>query len=91
MTARETNSTEIKFLTKRKRDTGELYARRPDAELQIGKVLSLEKPQIFELLTNKQQGSADYLLDETIVYLLRDAGNDHETIEILYSVLNRRI
>lgn len=91
MTARDTNSAVIKKLTKRKKETGELYARRPDAELQIGKVLLLEKPQIFELLTNKQQGSVDYLLDETIVYLLRDAGNNNETIEILYSELNRRI
>ncbi len=38
MTARDTNSATIKQLTKRKRETGELYARRPDAELQIGKV-----------------------------------------------------
>ncbi len=93
MNAREANSTGIKPLTKRRQDTGEVYTRRPDAELQIEKVLSLEKQQILAMLENKPPGGdADYLLDETIVYLLREArlANENEMIEVLYLELNHR-
>lgn len=91
MSVRDANSADIKKLTKRKKETGELYARRPEAELQIGKALSLESAQILELLTNRQRDSADYLLDETIVYLLREPGIEESFQEILYIELNRRI
>lgn len=94
MTASEAvNSTEIKPLTKRMRETGELYLRRPDAELQIKKTLTLEKPQITAMLENKRRDDADFLLDETIVYLLREAraANDDEMIETLYLELNERV
>lgn len=91
MTRRVGNSTEVKPLTKRKKETGELYARRPEAELQIGKVLSLETEQVFELLKNRQRDSADFLLDETIVYLLREPEMDENFRETLYTDLNRRI
>jgi hypothetical protein len=91
MTARDASSANVKKLTKRKKETGELYARRPEAELQIGKALSLESAQILELLKNRQRDSADYLLDETIVYLLREPGIDESFQEILYGELNRRI
>jgi hypothetical protein len=50
MTERAGNSTEVRPLTKRKKETQALYARRPDAELQIGKVLPLDAREIFELL-----------------------------------------
>lgn len=95
MTAREAgNSTEIKPLTKRRRDTGELYARRPDAEFQIEKALTLEKTQILAMLENRSRsGDAEYILDETLCYLLREARNagDNEMIETLYLELNRRV
>lgn len=93
MTARETNSTEIKPLTKRRRDTDVVYTRRPDAELQIEKVLSLEKPQILAMLENHRRDEADYLLDETLCYLLREArlADDNETVETFYLELNRRV
>lgn len=91
MTARDASSANVKKLTKRKKETGEPYARRPEAELQIGKALSLESAQILELLKNRQRDSADYLLDETIVYLLREPEIDESFQEILYGELNRRI
>lgn len=91
MTVPDANSADVKQLTKQKKETRELYARRPDAELQIGKVLSLEPIQIFELLKNKQRDAADYLLDETIVYLLRDTERGEPFRETLYLELNRRI
>lgn len=92
MTALNANST-IKSLTKRKQETGELYARRPEVELQIEKILSLADEQILALLENKQKGAADYLFDETIVYLLREARNENNNsiFETLYLELNRRV
>lgn len=91
MTARDADSAEVKKLTKRKKETRELYARRPEAELQIGKILSLEWAQILELLKNRQRDSADYLLDEAIVYLLREPEREEVFRENLYAELNRRI
>jgi hypothetical protein len=91
MTAREGNSADVKKLTKRKKATGEVYARRPEAELQIGKVLLFEPTQILELLKNRQRDASDYLLDETIVYLLREPEIDEHFREALYIELNRRI
>lgn len=93
MNARDADSTRIKTLTKRTRQ-GELYVRRPDAQLQIEKILTLEKAQILAMLEGrKRRDETDYLLDETIVYLLREAKieNDNEMIETLYLELNRRI
>ena len=91
MTARDASSAEVNKLTKRKKETGELYVRRPEAELQIGEVLSLESAQILELLKNRQRDSADYLLDEAIVYLLREPEREEGFRENLYIELNRRI
>jgi DNA-directed RNA polymerase specialized sigma24 family protein len=68
--------------------------RRADAQLQIEKILTLKKPQIIEMISgNKKRDEADYLLDESIVYLLREAkiDNDSSMIETLYTELNRRI
>lgn len=87
----ETNSTVIKPLTKRKLETGEIYTRRPETELQIGKILTLEAAQILEFLKNTGRDSADYLLDETIVYLLRDSSLETNFQETLYAELNRRL
>jgi len=93
MNTRDADSTRIKTLTRRTRQ-GELYVRRPDAQLQIEKILTLEKAQILVMLEGrKRRDEVDYLLDETIVYLLREAKieNDNEMIETLYLELNRRI
>lgn len=91
MTERAGNSTDVKPLTKRTRETGELYTRRSDAEFQIGKVLSLENEQIFEFIENRQRDSVGYLLDETIIYLMRERKDDALFVETLYAELNRRI
>lgn len=93
MTTPETDSTDIKPLTKRTRQ-GELYVRRADAELQIEKLLTLEKPQILEMLDGgKRRDEADYLLDESLVCLFREArrSDDDELFNQLYIELNRRI
>lgn len=93
MTTRETDSTDIKPLTKKTKQ-GELYVRRADAELQIEKILTLEKPQVLEMLSaTKRRDEADYLLDETLIYLFREAriSKDDELSNQIYSELNRRI
>lgn len=91
MTVGDTNSAEIKKLTKRKQETGELYRRRADTELQIGQVIRLETSQIFEKLKINQRQDENYVLDETIVYLLRDASIDNNFRENLYLELNKRL
>ena len=93
MEARDAHSTRTKPLTKRTKQ-GEIYIRRADAELQIEKALTLEKPQISAMLAgNKRRGEADYLLDETLVYLFREAraAGDDELFNRLYIELNRRV
>lgn len=93
MNARDADSTQIKNLTKLTK-LGEQYMRRADAELQIEKILTLEKSQIVEMIGgDKRRNEADYLLDESIVYLLREAtiDSDNSMIETLYIELNRRI
>jgi len=91
MAAPNTNSDEVKQLTKRKKETGALYTRRDAVELQICAVLNLFEAQILELLKNRQRESANYILDETIVYLLRQPQTARSLREILYIELNRRI
>ncbi|MDQ3748721.1 MAG: hypothetical protein M3367_06890 [Acidobacteriota bacterium] len=91
MTKRVGNSTGVKPLTKRTKQRSELYLRRSEVERQIAKVLSLADRQIFELLENRQRDSAGFLLDETIVYLLRERKDDNFFVEILYAELNKRI
>ena len=91
--ARNADSTTIKPLTKRTAE-GKLYVRRPDAELQIEKALSLETAQILEMLgAAKERGDETFLLDETLVYLLRQArrANDDDLLNELYIELNKRI
>ena len=80
-------------LTKRRKDTQELYRRRDEVERQIGLVAALSNAEVFERLQTAERTGADYLFDEAIVYLLRErraSGGDAE-IEELYSVLNARI
>ncbi|HMS42126.1 MAG TPA: hypothetical protein PKE69_17975 [Pyrinomonadaceae bacterium] len=91
MTASETDSAEVKKLTKRKQETGELYTRRADAERQIENILCLESEEILALLKNKHRETDNYFLDETIVYLLRDANIDNNFREDLYIELNKRL
>lgn len=91
MIAGDTNSAEVKKLTKRKKETGECYTRRPDAEWQIENISWLENVKILELLKIKQRETDNYLLDETIVYLLRDSNIDNNFREDLYLELNRRL
>ena len=93
MIERNANSTEIKELNKRKRETGELYLRRPEVDMQLASTISFDKKEIFVLLENKNKQSEGYLFDETLVYLLREAQiqRDNFTVETLYLELNRRI
>lgn len=91
MTKRAGNSTDVKPLTKRTKETGELYSRRSEVELQIALVSRLEERRIFELLEIQQRESNGYLLDETIVYLMRERIDNRVFVETLYTELNRRI
>ncbi len=90
MTERVGNSTQVKPLTKRKKETNELYFRRSEVESQIERILSFENQKVFGLIENRRRESADYLLDETIVYLLRERGDDNFYVETLYAELSRR-
>lgn len=82
----------IRPLTKRK-NSGDLYARLPKTEAQITKLLNADRDKILQMAKNADHKSNDYLLNETIVYFLREATkqNDQQLIETLYSVLNLRI
>lgn len=91
MIAPDPNSAKIKPLTKRKKETNELYSRRPEVELQLEKILALESTEILELLKNKQRETKDYLFDESIVYLLRQPEITENFRETLYIELNRRL
>lgn len=81
----------IKALTKQKKETGETYKRRPETELQISNIVKLKSGQVLDLLKITSRDSAEYLLDETIVYLLRDSSLDTNFQETLYAELNRRL
>lgn len=87
----DADSNVIRKLTKRKKETGEFYTRRSDAERQIEIILWLETEEILELLKNKHRQTDNYLLDETIVYLLRDSNIDNNFREDLYIELNKRL
>ncbi len=93
MNAQDTDSTKIKPLIKRVKGTGQLYIRRPEVEGQLDRIKSFSSDRIFTLLMNKNKHSEDFLFDETIVYLLREAQirQDNPTVETLYLELNRRI
>lgn len=93
MEARNADSTNIRPLTKRTMQ-GEIYLRRAETQLQIEKVLLFDAPQILEMLSgSERRGEADYLLDETLVYLFREArrSGDENLFNQLYAELNRRI
>ena len=91
--ASSADSTGIRPLTKRTAD-GRLYIRRPDAELQIEKVFTLEAGKVLEMLDEgKKRGDEDFLLDETLVYLIREArrANDNDLLNEIYAELNKRV
>ncbi len=91
MTEDASNSTEIKSFLEKTKEPGESYTPRPEVERQIEKVLTLQAKQLFELLKNRQREADGYLLDETIVYLLRARREDNFFRDNLYAELNRRI
>lgn len=92
MDALNADSTEIRPLTKQNKD-GVPYFRRPETERQIGEVLQLDRSEIAARIRIRDREDETYLLDETIVHLIREArfGGDDEIIEMLYPELNRRI
>lgn len=91
MTELLVSSCAVKSLTKRTKDTNELYRRRPEVELQIEKILSLEDGHIFSRLENQQRDQPNYLFDETLIYLMRERRDDRYFVENLFMELNRRI
>lgn len=93
MTDVSTKSSDVRPLTKRKQKTDELYVRREDSELQIGIVSKLPRNAMVDLLKISDRDDPEYMLDETLVYLLRDAhrNDDPELVEFLYSELSVRI
>ncbi len=91
MTERAGNSTAVKSLTKTAGEAGKPYLRRAEVERQIAEVLSFDDQRIFVMLENRQRDADGYLLDETIVYLLRERKDDKFFAETLYTELNRRI
>jgi RNA polymerase sigma factor (sigma-70 family) len=91
MTKRAGNSPTVKSLTKIAGETGKPYTRRDEVERQIVEVLPFDDRRIFERLKNRQRDSDGYLLDETIVYLLRKRRDEEFFRETLYAELNRRI
>ncbi len=93
MNARDASSTGIKPLTKKTQD-GELYFRRTDAQLQIQKISSFSEREIAAMLKSKAaRGEPEYLLDETLCYLLREAkiNGIRTLIESICLELNSRI
>jgi DNA-directed RNA polymerase specialized sigma subunit, sigma24 homolog len=92
MDAHDADSASIKPLTKHKQ-SGEAYFRRPEVEEQIRRVLLLDTAEIFEIFQTGDRNAPDFLFDETIVYLLREARqkNNFADIEKLYLELNLRV
>lgn len=80
----------VRPLTKETRD-GRVLKRRPEVESQIAAIEELGR---FDpgRLGNRERGSAGYVYDETIVYLIRSArdSGDFGLIELLYVELDRR-
>ena len=62
----------IQPLTKRNAD-GQLYERLPDVELQMREAIALDAAALRARLPIADQSAADYLKEETLVYLLRRA------------------
>lgn len=89
---REEQSRQIKPLTKCKTD-GELYRRLEKNESQINEILNLKNTEALALAKKSSHRDDEYLFDETIVYLLRNADHfkDAEFVGELYQTLNRRI
>ena len=87
-----TSSPGIKPLTKRKKATNErCISGVPRSNYRSAKLSRLKQEQIFALLENRQREREDYLLDETICYLLRERRDETFFVETLYLELNRRI
>ena len=83
----------IRPLTKRNLETGELYFRPDRVENQIKEVLMLSHTEIQERIELKTKSDSRYLLDETIVYLIResDPDRDSELVNALFGELSVRI
>ncbi len=93
MSESDTGSTAVRPLTKRTKDKQELYVRRPEVELQVKHACSMRSGELFAEFQVKNRDAADFLFDETIVYLLREAfaRDDGPEIEALYLALNVRM
>ena len=82
---------EIRSLTRQKKD-GTPYHRPPEIERQIVEVLPLEGSELLHRAKLDDQASADYLKEETFVYLIREhlRTDNRQLAEQLVEVLLRR-
>lgn len=73
--------------------SGELYFRPVAVEDQIRELLMLSQSEILDQLSVRNKGASGYLLDETIVYLLREADRERDTslIESLFAEISARV
>ncbi len=80
----------VRPLTKTSAD-GKVYERRPDTELQIAEVVARGREKLVERVSNG--GSDPKLLDETLIYLIREAWrtNDEQMVQMLFAELDGRL
>lgn len=86
-------STVVKPLTKVTKD-GRLYSRMQEVEEQIASVLRLPFSELQKRLDERDEASSYYLIDETLVYLLREAmlnGDDAMSNAIALKIYERSL
>lgn len=81
----------VRPLTKKIRVSGELYCRRPEVEVQITEVLMLSNAEILERKKTRSKDAAGYLLDETIVHLIRNNDPESDFVNELFGELSARV
>lgn len=72
--------------------SGEPLTRQPEIEAQIISILALDKHELLRRVAIGSQQSPDYLREETLIYLLREANaaRDFETENAVSKVLRER-
>lgn len=81
-----------KPLTKRYRKTGEPMMRPAEVETQISEILSSDRAQLIKRINIKSNSDSQSLLDETLVYLLREAreNDDAEMFDLTAQTIYER-
>lgn len=82
----------VKPLKKRSAE-GKLYTRPRNVELQLAEVVTFNESEILRRLMVTDKKDTDYILDETLVYLFREAHREenHVHFERMFEFVNRRI